>query len=99
MNDSSPTAAPAQPSRLPSFLIFLLLLAVVALLAYDRFGPARVLQWQYTIIAPDDAMFDQEMNKLGRDGWELVSARRATSGSGYTSSAAYEVILKKPVGK
>jgi hypothetical protein len=99
MNDPVPTAASAHPSRLASFLISLLLLAVVALLAYDRFGPARVEQWQYMIVAPEDLTFDQEMNQLGRDGWELVSARRATSGSGYTSTAAYEMILKRPLGR
>jgi hypothetical protein len=99
MNDPEAPAPSTRPSRLGSFLVFMLLLAVVALLAYDRFGPVRVEQWQYMIVAPDDAQFDQQMNQLGRDGWELVSARRATSGSGYLTSASYEMILKRPVGR
>jgi hypothetical protein len=99
VNDPDRAASSAPPSPAPSFLFFLRLLAVVALLAYDRFGPARVQQWQYMITAPGDAAFDQQMNQLGRDGWELVSARRATSGSGYSSTASYEMILKRPMGK
>ena len=54
-------------------------------------------KWEYKIVSPNDLTFDIEVNKLGEQGWELVSARRATSGSGYSSSASYEMIFKRPI--
>ena len=51
-------------------------------------------QWEYKIAAPSDEHFDAEMSTWGHDGWELVSARRASSGSEHIMS--YEVILKRP---
>jgi hypothetical protein len=35
------------------------------------------------------------LDKAGALGWELVSARRATSGIGVGSTAFYEMIFKK----
>lgn len=49
-------------------------------------------QWQYITLAPPDNVFDDTLNRLGSDGWELVTARRATSVLG---EAAYEVILRR----
>ena len=44
----------------------------------------------------DDSRFKSRMNMLGKDGWELVTARRATSGY-KNSTVKYEVILKRKV--
>lgn len=49
-------------------------------------------QWEYRIEAPDDYRFDTRMAEYGRDGWELVAARRASSGG----VMAYEMIFKRP---
>jgi len=54
-------------------------------------------KWEYKIASPSDLSFEKVMNEFGADDWELVTARRATSGSGYSRSASYEVILKRPV--
>ncbi len=55
----------------------------------------RVPRWDYRIPAPNDRMFDVDMNQLGTDGWEVVTCRRAM-GSGPEESAAYECIFKRP---
>ena len=47
--------------------------------------------WEYKVVAPSDFSLDRELNQLGEDGWELVSARRATS----YSTAKYEMIFKR----
>lgn len=55
-------------------------------------------RWEYRIESPDDLKITLELDRLGGEGWEVVAARRATSGSGYSSSAAYELILKRKIG-
>lgn len=50
-------------------------------------------RWEYLIFAPKDAELDYELNKLGASGWEIVSARRATSATG--NRASYELIMKR----
>jgi hypothetical protein len=52
-------------------------------------------RWEYRIEAPSDYALTEELDGYGRDGWEVVSARRATSGSGYATMASYEFILKR----
>ena len=48
-------------------------------------------RFEYRIEAPGDEIFQTVMDGYGRDGWEVVSARRATS----LGDPAYEVILKR----
>jgi hypothetical protein len=50
-------------------------------------------KWEYKIATPYDSLFELEMNLLGKEGWELVTARRA----GDTYSVQYECILKKRI--
>lgn len=49
-------------------------------------------KWEYLIASPDDPSIERELQKLGGEGWELVTARRATSAS---DSPAYEMIFKR----
>jgi hypothetical protein len=76
----------------------LLLAATVALWLnlilsfFTMTGASRSPQWEYRTVVIRDAGFDDEMNRHGRDGWELASARRASEGIGVFS---YEVILKR----
>ncbi len=84
------------------WIIVLLTVLVVGLTTFIaiRFTGSALLptqKWEYKIVSPKDLSFDIEVNKLGQLGWELVSARRATSGSGYSSEASYEMILKRPL--
>ena len=69
------------------FLVFALGTAAVGLPFI--FGvPDR---WEYQIISPSDLRLTDELDRAGREGWEVISARRAMSGS----DAAYELILKR----
>lgn len=54
------------------------------------------VQWEYKIESFPDRFFDQRMNTMGRDGWELVFARRASDGSDYSPTFSYEMIFKRP---
>ncbi|MDR1383791.1 MAG: DUF4177 domain-containing protein [Planctomycetaceae bacterium] len=51
------------------------------------------IKYEYLVIAPFDSMFIDEMDKYGKQGWELISARRATNGN----KASYECIMKRPM--
>jgi hypothetical protein len=49
--------------------------------------------WEYhTIYVGDASDVDARLSELGNERWELVTARRATGGSG----AGYECIFKRP---
>lgn len=63
-------------------------------LAYALVSSNRVPRWEYQVVSPSDFQLEQELNRLGSEGWDIVAARRATSASEYT--AAYELILKRP---
>ena len=77
--------------------VLLIGLASVIALRFTGSTLSPTQRWEYKIVSPKDLSFDIEVNKLGQLGWELVSARRATSGSGYSSEASYEMILKRPL--
>jgi hypothetical protein len=51
--------------------------------------------WEYTVVTVPDESFTRQMDALGSDGWELVSARRASDGSTYSPTFSYEMILKR----
>jgi hypothetical protein len=57
-----------------------------------RLSVERGPRFEYRIESPSDGSFDSDMNRFGRDGWEVVSARRATDA---LKIASYEVILKR----
>ncbi|MBI0445348.1 hypothetical protein [Deinococcus sp. DB0503] len=52
--------------------------------------------YEYMTVSPSDYNFDEEMNGLGAQGWKTESCRRATSGSGYATTASYECIMSRP---
>lgn len=58
-------------------------------------APAGRERFEYRIEAPPDYIFARSMNGYGAAGWELVSARRATTGYGYATDASYEVLLMR----
>ena len=73
--------------------------AITGMLASQILGVAEpatksaLTEWEYKIDSPYDETFESSMNFMGRQGWELVSARRATSKYG---SPKYEMIFKRP---
>jgi hypothetical protein len=68
-------------------------LALLGAMAVFASQLVRGPQWEYKIVSPEDYAFVIEMNDLGQEGWEVVSARRATNGE--YSSPSYECILKR----
>ena len=76
-------------SKLQGWLILVLLAAMTGIAILDR---SRVDKWDYTIVSPEDERLRSEFFRLGDEGWELVTARRATGDGG----ASYEMILKRP---
>lgn len=49
--------------------------------------------WEYTIESPSDLQIEEELDRLGAEGWELVAARRATSS--ISDNVSYEMIFKR----
>lgn len=56
----------------------------------------RPTAFEYQIISPDDPEFEKDMNTAGKEGWDLVFARRAKGR--YDADMSYEVILRRPIG-
>ena len=65
--------------------------ALISMLPADPTGPTK---WEYLIETPSDYTLDLKLDEYGRDGWELIFARRASSGAG--GSYSYEMIFKRP---
>jgi hypothetical protein len=78
-------------------VVLLLIIQIVLAVYTVAFGakPAE-RSWEYQIVAIPDSLFDTKLNELGKDGWEIVSARRASDGSTYAPTFSYELILKRP---
>ncbi|HCO23337.1 hypothetical protein [Gimesia maris] len=49
-------------------------------------------RWEYDIISPRDSVVVEKLNRLGAEGWDIVSARRAT---GYDNEASYEMLIRR----
>jgi hypothetical protein len=52
------------------------------------------VQWEYVTFAPPDEVYDETLNRLGKEGWELVTARRVRASYG---EMAYEITLRRQV--
>jgi hypothetical protein len=73
----------------------LALLGILGVLLTNSFAGQKVqtVSYEYRIEAIPDLLFDETMNELGEDGWELVVARRAQNS--ITDEFSYECIFKK----
>ncbi|MGD0650264.1 MAG: DUF4177 domain-containing protein [Verrucomicrobiia bacterium] len=76
------------------WILIILLLVALGFPLLSMFKPVE--RWEYRIEAPSDMELASTINTLGEEGWELVFARRATSGSEYATTAKYEMIFKRP---
>ena len=79
-------------TRFQGAVIICLLLVSIGLIPMLRFV-RPVEKWEYMAESVQDDFLDTRMAILGSSGWELVSARRATSG---TKEGCYEMIFKRP---
>ena len=89
-----PSSRNYHPLRGTLNLIAILLVIAIGLLAYNTFGPQGAnAQYEYRIEYFKDSSTESGLETLGREGWEVVSARRASSS--YSDDYGYEFILKK----
>ncbi|MTJ14785.1 hypothetical protein FJR11_19835 [Anabaena sp. UHCC 0187] len=59
----------------------------------------KTVEWDYKIESFEDVIFDSGMNRMGNEGWELVSARRALTGPDADRRGIYECIFRRPKHK
>src|SRR5688572_5526681 len=78
-------------------LMIILLVLLVGVQAWQLIGgmSVKAQTWEYTIDSPPDEQLPGRLKTLGANGWEIVSARRATSKVGDETVASYEMILKR----
>lgn len=77
------------------WLIALAVVGLVLVAAPVLFGSQE--KWEYKVEAPSDYGLTEKLNRLGAQGWEVVSARRASDGSSYSPTFSYEIIFKRRV--
>lgn len=73
----------------------LALLGILSILLINSFSGQKVqtVSYEYRIESIPDLMFEESMDELGEEGWELVFARRAQDS--ITDEFSYECIFKK----
>lgn len=84
----------AGPSKFQANIIIALLCLGFILSIWSALKPTP--KWEYRIVAVPDITFKIGIAELGDDGWELVTARRASSGEGKSTEFSYEMVFKRP---
>lgn len=80
-------------------LIIIILIGIFAVVCFGVATREHARRWEYTIMGMEDYESDTVLKRLGDEGWELASARRAVTGEGSRSRGIYECIFKRPVAK
>lgn len=78
--------------------IAVLLFLLLGVTAWKAFSPPPTA-WEYKIESIQDSEFTDKTNALGKEGWEVVFARRASDGDspdGTPPTMLYEMIFKRP---
>lgn len=83
----------AEHTKKAGILSLISVLLLFAILVVEVFPSLRSPSWEYRVESPGDSELQSKMDELGAEGWELVTARRATSGGGLFVS--YEMIFKR----
>lgn len=88
----------SESAQIKNWQVNIAILLLAALVVISSFQALRddqsALQWEYKIASAPDAAFTDEVNRLGADGWEIIFARRASSGEG-KSEFNYEMIFRR----
>jgi hypothetical protein len=90
-----------QSLQFNAVLMLLLILIVITGLqaskAYQIPPAPTPFRWEYKVEKIPDDEFTNSMNKLGAEGWEAISARRATDSVTTTVPFYYEIIFRRPL--
>jgi hypothetical protein len=76
-------------------IIALLLLFIAGQNALNIIGIDQ--KYEYMITSIPDSTFSSKIDNYGQSGWELVSARRASTGDYTNSVFCYEIIFKRKI--
>jgi hypothetical protein len=95
--DTEQNVSPCYKQARLGGVCFILLLIMAAIifqpLLSQLFLPVSIERWEYCIESPDDHSFTSNLNTLGKDGWELVSTRRARNP--ISEDMVYECVFKR----
>ena len=78
------------------FLFFVILGIILNVQKQSLINAYKNIDWEYQVVSVNDSSFEEEMNSYGRKRWEIIFARRASSGSDSYPIFRYEMILKRP---
>ncbi|MGI4788406.1 MAG: hypothetical protein ACRYFS_06095 [Janthinobacterium lividum] len=88
------TSSPIQSAPSLGGVYALLIVLALLLSAIAFHVPASPPHYKYMIKSIPDGDFESQMNDLGQQGWDAVSARRASDGTD-SSTFSYEIIFKR----
>jgi hypothetical protein len=83
-------------NRLSGILALLLIVAAAQGWQIMRGTSVKTQSWDYVIEGPTDDQLQDRLRDLGSAGWELVSARRATTQIKGETKGIYEMIFRRP---
>lgn len=78
-------------------LVLVVIVGLQAAKAYEIPTAPTPNRWEYKVGKIPDEKFEESMNKLGAEGWEAISARRATDSVSTTAPFYYEIIFRRPL--
>lgn len=76
-------------------IALLLTTGIAGIFAFKTSEAVSEPRWEYMIVSVPDSMFNEQLNKLGASGWEMVFARRASDGNAPHPTMSYEMIFKR----
>ncbi len=82
--------------KLSVVLVLLLLLVLAQSWQVVAGMTVKAQSWEYAIEGPPDEQLPARLQALGSAGWEIVSARRATTERNGRTEGIYELILRRP---
>lgn len=89
---SQPADKPARDSQRLMVLVVLVSLLLGIQSINLILNSAVSQRWEYDIVSPDDSEVVEELNLLGAQGWDIVTARRAI---GYNNKSSYEMLIRR----
>ena len=92
--DESPSSkSTAQTPSHSSAWTAIFLLAILVVSAWGTFAPKH---YEYKVAGSPDDTLERDLNRIGEEGWEVISARRATKDASLSKpEMMYEFVLKR----